>query len=382
MNCRPIEPVTLEPLPRHALQPFGLDALVLAGWRYREPFGAPSQAPRTLLLLDAPQRWPLTRDVARHAQRVGLLAGPLSLADPEQLAFLCRVDPLVAALINQQSPPATLWLARAAAQLVQASALLTQPAPQPDELNALAGVAAVCPLHADGAQPLAPAAQLLTLLAWLDAQMAPQSGALHPDAPDCLPTLQMVYDEIDTALLVVRAAGDLVGVDWAAVRARWGGAYSRILVTTLPQMRLLAQSEMALSLAIGRFRQAWGAELPAAHAPARYWVLQQAARSVARLTVDVLPQIYLAQSDDALGARVHDLQNQLLKVHFRHELLLMQAWLPATRRPLPRLRIDRTLPAAVRIEGLAEHLHDWVALYRELLDHPDFVVERQNAERM
>ena len=218
--------------------------------------------------------------------------------------------------------------------------------------------------------PLRLAACFATLEAMLD-----EVGLEAPDPHSficdetvaCFPGVRAIYDEIDSAIMVLESGESLVDVDWRVVEENFADNFGRIQFTTTRLLPLLAQHRLAVAFAIERYRLHWGVPIVKDVQVSREQLVLNAAETVLTLYTRDLPHGYINAKDDAmLGKHIHDLQNDFLKVNFQYELLTIMCDIP--RLPAPRLHIDRSLPRSTRIVGLRRHLREWLHLYEQLLD--------------
>ena len=309
---------------------------------------------------------------------------PALIAD-DLLAFAAKVMPVTSMQVARgewwgerpsvKVEPATFEAEAAdlAMHLMSASVLLasrnladtarTQATEHLAHLVALFGVDDTLPL------PLQLAACFATLEVMLD-----DAGF---DAPDpqrfvgdetvaCLPGVRAIYDEIDSAIMVLESGESLIDVDWQVVEENFAGNFGRIQFTTTRLLPLIAQHRLAVAFAIERYRLHWGVPIINDLDVTREQLVLNAAETVLELYARDLPHGYInAHDDEMLGKHIHDLQNDFLKVNFQYELLTMMCDIP--RKSAPRLHIDRSLPRALRITGLRHHLREWLHLYEQLL---------------
>ena len=188
------------------------------------------------------------------------------------------------------------------------------------------------------------------------------------DAPDCLPMLQAIYEELDSALLVMPSGKPnwAAETDWEAVRQHYASRFTRIQLTTTQLLPLVAQNDLAVAFAINRYRHHWGRDVLAEVAISAEQMLTNAAWTVMQVYSRYLPHGVIRADEETVGHAIHDVQNRLLKVQFQYELLTLLHDIP--RHSAPRLHVDRTLPPLRRIEPLLTHIREWITLYQKLLD--------------
>ena len=267
---------------------------------------------------------------------------------------------------GENSAELTLWRrGQQAKQLLDASALIATGNLPIDQQHALARQLQNTACRLGASSDLSPIDQLIAAYTALDAQLDDAVQTQATDAPACLPQLVALYEEIDTAILVITDAAQLRTVDWHAVRAEFK-QFNNLLITTTKQLNLLAHSELAVALGIGRYRLQQGQDLTS-HlvVPLRAYLIN-AAQTIMAIYADSLPRGVMNSAETDFGKLIHDVQNQLLKAQFQYELLNMI--FDISEQAAPRLHSDRTLPFRKRIDALVAHLQDWVALYTALLN--------------
>ncbi len=196
---------------------------------------------------------------------------------------------------------------------------------------------------------------------------APELPAVRDETIACIPGVRAIYEEIDNAIFAVESGESLVEVDWEIVKENFADNFGRIHLTTTTLLPILVQHDLAVAFAIDRYRIHWGQDIAYAVQASKEQLVSNAAQTVFALYAETLPQGYIyAQDDESLGAHIHDLQNDLLKVQLQHELLTMLCNIPVL--DTPRLDIDPQLPRETRIGLLREHLREWLCFYKQLLD--------------
>lgn len=307
----------------------------------------------------------------RHARR---LPAPLRLGvvPAAHLPLLLSTFPVVAHLMGQGqvwSPggaPA-VWPTASPDQLRAALGrrLLTASAVVPHEDDSrLQGRATRALAELDCAYGLAtdrpPAERLAAVYQTIPLGPPP---ARRLDAPACLPDLQAIYAELDTAVLVVGDPTQPVA-DWSAVQAQFAPTWQRFLLTSSALLPLIARHELVMLFTPGRFRLVWGTEHLSA--PPLPVLLQHALRTVLETAVWRLTSGYLTHPDEQLNLFFHDMQNLLLRIQLQHDVLSLFHYLPD--RPTPTLPAQRGLPPDQRFASLWNCLNEWVDHYRQLLD--------------
>ena len=290
----------------------------------------------------------------------------LQFAWPDAWPMVRQLSMGLRAQLGENSAEITQWQqGQIANDLLNASALLAtgkvatdQRATFTNQLNR-----AACAL---GLEPLAsPGEQLMAAFAALDALLPDLSAEFPADPLACLPQLLAVYEEIDTAILVLDNATALNDIDWAAVRSHFR-QFPNLLLTTRKQLHLLAYTELSVAFGIGRYRQQWGLDLTGMlEVPLRAYLLN-ASQTIIEIYTRSLPRGVRDSAESNYGKLIHDIQNQLLKAQFQYELLNMI--FDISEQSAPRLHAERSLPFRKRIDALVNHLQEWVALYTALLD--------------
>ena len=312
------------------------------------------------------------------------VAGSLpAILTHDLLDFAAQVDPVTALQLQQgdwwgQSPqialphvPVEMRVATIAKQLLEASMLLASPELTLLEHGAatevLGSIAEL--LEVDRSAPTA--VQVAHCFAELE-QMLDEAGCPQPCECDraeiiaCLPGIRSIYEEIDSAIMVLDSADDLLDMNWDRLSRQYADSFGRIQFSTARLFPLLVQNDMAVAFAIDRFRLHFGDDVVARVPVSAEQIVRNAALNVLQLYVRELPHSFItADDDETLAARIHDLQNQLLKVQFQYELLTMMHELP--RRTTPRLSVERGRPREERMAALRNHMREWLALYQELM---------------
>lgn len=191
----------------------------------------------------------------------------------------------------------------------------------------------------------------------------------HPDAPPCLPNLQSIFEELDTAILVLPDEANLSVIDWEAVAAWYAPQYTCLYVTTITQLQLLAQYDMAVDFEIGRYNHCWGINPLSNIHISKKRLIKNALQNIIELSINHLSRYYLIFPDTHLRELFHDLQNQFLKIQLQYELLCMELDLPRTNSP--RLDTDRNLSTIARVDAIISYIEQWIDCYTQLLHHCD-----------
>ena len=278
-------------------------------------------------------------------------------------------------LAHYPQPTESDQIAVLADQLLKASVLLMPERLQPDERHtAFATLQSLtCAFGLDENRPIQERlGHMQAIITDRYMHACPDLFADVNDETDPLPThlppIQAIYEEIDSALIVLPddAADIWVNTDWEAVADHYAPTFNRFSVTTAAQLRLLASDQMAVGFGIGRYKHHWGNDILDSMIPLES-ILHASARYILKIGVEILPTRYLCASDNELHTVIHDVQNHLLKAQLRHDLLRLMYDLPPLE--IDPLRTDRTMPLDERVCNIAHHLADWVAYYQQLLHH-------------
>ncbi|MGB1251077.1 MAG: hypothetical protein ACPG8W_10715 [Candidatus Promineifilaceae bacterium] len=285
---------------------------------------------------------------------------------PDAWPIVQQTAPALRRQMGDDSAELHLWeQGHLASQLLDASAKIATRNLPKNERPALEKMLrdAACKLGVDTTLPFTDL--LVAASAALDAELPENTNQPTPDAPDCLPQLIALYEEIDTAILVIDNLSQLADVDWPAVQTHFK-QFPNLIVTSKKQLHLLAHTYLSVALGIGRYRLQVGHDLTSALViPTRTYLLN-AAQTVLEIYTQSLPCGVLVSAESDFGKLIHDIQNQLLKGQFQYELLNMM--FDISNRSAPRLHSDRTVSFRKRIDNIVAHLQEWVALYTALLD--------------
>lgn len=193
------------------------------------------------------------------------------------------------------------------------------------------------------------------------------SGAPTSGAPPLLQGLQSVYETEDRLVLVVPDLEPdeiydwIIEVDWLEVARRAAGHYKGLRITTPSQLRLLLGVESAADYHLQSYDHAWGADALGDLDPVHWRVLRDLGRAPSNLQIAGLSHAYFATDDADLPMLIHDIQNQLLNIQLRNELLGRVDGMPvvAPPEPLP----ARSETAQVRLDAIFQHLGWWADYY-------------------
>jgi hypothetical protein len=187
-----------------------------------------------------------------------------------------------------------------------------------------------------------------------------------------LEVLLSVYSMENRLLLVLpdlpadEFANRIVSINWRSVASRIAGEYRGLRLTTPAQLRLVLQLEGAADYTLGTFEHAWGIDLLSDLKINRWRILRDLARLPSDILIDTLPRSLIVCNDSDLPVLVHDLQNKLLNIQLRTELLSRMEYSVAQMPPEP--LPDRGAPNHVRIEAIADQLEWWAAYYHQEMD--------------
>lgn len=292
---------------------------------------------------------------------------PIAVATPPLLKRYCHTDPIFADQLRQGTtigtPLSSELIRPASAELnyaycahlwLQISPLLTV-----DSAELYTPYQKLCYLLS-----LPPHTPLLDLLATLQAQLPKMQlpTATSPALSQSLPTLQAIYNDLDSALLVIDDEVEaLAGVNWGNVLAEHGKQSDRLQLTTITQLRFVAVHELPLAFGIGRYRLRAGTNYLADLPLTIPLLLENAQRILLELLIEYLPNRYFNSADDDLNLFIHDLQNQLLKTQLQYDLLCILHQLK--RHTMPRFNHERNRSSAMRITDIITHIEHWLTLY-------------------
>jgi hypothetical protein len=184
-----------------------------------------------------------------------------------------------------------------------------------------------------------------------------------------LEVLLSVYSIENRLLLVLpdlpaeEFADRIVSINWRSVARRIAGEFRGLRLTTPAQLRLVLRFEGAADYALGTFEHAWGIDLLSDLEISRWRILRDLARLPSDILIDTLPRSLIVCNESDLPVLVHDLQNKLLNIQLRTELLSRMEYSVAQMPPEP--LPDKGAPNYVRIEAIANQLEWWADYYHQ-----------------
>lgn len=192
-----------------------------------------------------------------------------------------------------------------------------------------------------------------------------------PDAPPLVSDLRAIYEFENHLILLLPDLGPsyvsdrITTIDWDAVASRISGQYRGLWVTTAAQLRLILQYDSAADYQLSTYNHAWGLNpLSDIQADSKH-IFRSFGRLPSSLLVDKLPSAYIQSEDPDLSMLVHDLQNKLLHVQLKNELLCRIRKWPITKPPDP--LPERYQPPQTRIDAICRHLNWWSEYYYSLM---------------
>ena len=195
------------------------------------------------------------------------------------------------------------------------------------------------------------------------------------DEPGRAPVLEVllaVYSMDNRLVLVLPdlPPGDIAEristINWASVASRISGEYRGLRLTTPAQLRLIMQLEGAADVSLGIIEHAWGKDLLSELDVERWRVFRELTKLPSDILIDTLPRSLIVSEDNDLPVIVHDLQNRLLNIQLRNELMSrLEYTVPRT----PPVQLpDRSAPNKVRIEAIADQLEWWADYYYQEME--------------
>lgn len=195
------------------------------------------------------------------------------------------------------------------------------------------------------------------------------------DEPGRAPVLEVllaVYSMDNRLVLVLPdlPPGDIAEristINWASVASRISGEYRGLRLTTPAQLRLIMQLEGAADITLGIIEHAWGKDLLSELDVERWRVFRELTKFPSDILIDTLPRSLIVSEDNDLPVLVHDLQNKLLNIQLRNELLSrLEYTVPRTP---PQHLPDRSAASKVRIEAIADQLEWWADYYYQEME--------------
>lgn len=189
----------------------------------------------------------------------------------------------------------------------------------------------------------------------------------HLESPPLINSLVAIY-EFDHHLLLVMSetqssnlSDQILRVNWAEVADRVGEEYRRIVITTPTQLRLLLTYDTPADYYLGNLIHAWGSD-PIGDLQTEQWrIYRDLGRLPSTLQLAELPHLYVATSTTDMAMLIHDLQNKLLNIGLRNELLCrlegLEIMAPATSLPA------RDTAHELQMEAIYSHLEWWTNHY-------------------
>ena len=150
---------------------------------------------------------------------------------------------------------------------------------------------------------------------------------------------------------------NLTSVDWTAVAELISNGFTGIMLATPWQLRLVACVEMAQDMCLRSFEQVWVSDVLADCQPVGTHVKRNAAALPLRALVEQLPGRYMTVPEDELGSFIHDVQNILLNIQLRSELMARFRGAPSPQPPGP--LPGRGSPPHERVAAIFRQFHWW-----------------------
>ena len=179
------------------------------------------------------------------------------------------------------------------------------------------------------------------------------------DPPSHLPNLLALVG-LKYHLIIVMPRVDrplLTGIDWTRAAELISNEFTGFLLATPWQLRLVACVELAQDLFLRSFDQVWGSDVLAACSPAEYHVMRSAAVLPVRVLMEQLPADYMTVEEGELSDLIHDVQNILLNIQLRGELMARLKGTPSCRPPEP--LPGREAPHHQRVAANFRHFRWW-----------------------
>lgn len=186
--------------------------------------------------------------------------------------------------------------------------------------------------------------------------------------------LILVFPDLEQKALIER----IKTTNWLAVANRVAEQYRGLQVATAAELRLMSQLSTPATYYLRSYDHAWGID-PLADIQISPWrVYRDLARYPSDLLLSNLPHAYISTDDADLAMLVHDLQNKLLNIQLRNELLCRIDQIEINHPPFPIPGRDK--PVSIRIDAIRSHLDWWVAHYlsamQEALGHLPQLAEK------
>ncbi len=202
----------------------------------------------------------------------------------------------------------------------------------------------------------------------IDSQAVEQwSNSESIEPPPLIDSLVAIY-EFETRLLLVMSVSatlslseQILSVNWSEVADRVGEEYRHIEVITPTQLRLMLTYETPADYYLKNLIHAWGSDPIANLGPEKWRIYRDLGRLPSNIQLVDLPHAYITTSDSDIAMLVHDLQNKLLNIRLRNELLCR---LEGTELNLPPKSLpDRQTDHQVGIDAIYSHLEWWADYY-------------------
>lgn len=264
---------------------------------------------------------------------------------PDRAAFLQDAGQLLAgepvwSRLPTPSPPNPIRsLARLAADAMDCSAWLAVPESREAlEAQLIRLARQVSDQEAGGAGMLDHLGALYAHLAEQERRYPAYQWEGEPPAELPPPNLPGLIALIGRAyrLIVVMPQVDLdllSKTDWALVADLVSNEFNEIVLATPWQLRLAASVEWAVELFTRSFDLVWGSDVLAACCPLDSDLVLGSAVHPVRVLVEQFPADYLTVEEEALGDLIHDVQNKLLGIQLRNEVLSRLQKLPSEQAP-------------------------------------------------
>jgi hypothetical protein len=283
-------------------------------------------------------------------------------------------------LTGQSVPEPIEFLARIANETMRASAVLAPTMISKQESDR-AVTSLLCLANEHLAEEFSPTDQPAKIYSGVQKYLAYQIGRYDELAWNAteesgtapvLEVLLAVYSMENRLVLVLpdlpaeEFAKRLTSINWGSVASRVAGEYRGLRLTTPAQLRLVLRHEAAADHALGSFEHAWGLDVLSDLNIDRWRILRNLARLPSDILIDTLPRSLIVCNDSDLPVLVHDLQNKILNIQLRTELLSRMEYSVAEMPPDP--LPDRTSPNRIRIEAIANQLEWWASYYHQEMD--------------
>jgi len=180
------------------------------------------------------------------------------------------------------------------------------------------------------------------------------------EPPAHLPGLLAFYI-IENQLVVVLPQVDLDAlnaIDWDHVFDMVRDEFCGMMLATPWQLRLAAAHDMAVDSYLNSFALEWGSSVLDGCQPTERDVMRSAAELPMRVLVEQFPAQYCTVEEDGLPKLIHDVQNVLLNIQLRNEVISRRRGAP-TEWP-PEALPGREAPSHQRVAANFGHFRWWV----------------------